>query len=142
MVDFSSLLRKPAFEAKKPEVLPVSPNYLGIVTSFEVGESQNDKKTPFVRFNGKFLAWADDIPEDERHCDITKRSWRRDFYLTDEALFRLDEFLRALGVGSPGAQYEEIIPEVVGQQVKVSVKQYLNKRSNELANETADIGAV
>ena len=138
MVDFSSLLKKPAYEAKKPEALPVSPNYPGVIKSYELLEGQNEKKLPFVRFMVGLTGWADDIDQTDRVGDPSKRTLRRDYYLTDEALYRLDLFLKSLGLAS-GQTYDELLPQVVGARVIVSVKQYMNQRTNEIGNEVAEL---
>lgn len=142
MPDFGSLLRKPAFEAKKPELLPISPNYIGIVGKYELGESKSVNKTPFVRFMGNFISWPDDIDEGDRNCDISKRTWRRDFFLSEDALFRLDEFLRGMGIGEAGALYEDLIPQLIGQQVRINVSTRMDQKTNEIFQDIKDIGAL
>lgn len=138
-VDFSSLLRKPAGEAKKPPALPIA-DYPGVVKGFEYGD-QNKNKTPYVRFQIGLTGWAESVPEDEKDSsvDLSKRQMRRDYYLTDDALWRLDEFLRSCGVEPKGQTYEESIPQVVGAQVIVSVEQYMNQSTSEIGNQIGKV---
>lgn len=133
MPDFSQLLKKPAGEAKRPPALPAG-TYPGIVSGQEQGDS-NRNKTPYVRFQVRLTGPADDVSQDElADIDLAKRQMRRDYYLTDDALWRLDEFIKSCGIPTEGRTYEEVLPEVIGQTVLVSVEQYLGT-NNEIGNQ-------
>lgn len=151
MVDFSLLLKKPSGMALKPQALPPE-TYPGVIKSFEVGDN-NKNKTPYVRLHCGLTGWPDSIDADGRSqkapdgtvkaIDLSKRSMRRDMYLTDDALWRLDELLRALGIEGVGQkQYEELLLELVGKQVMIEVQQYLNQQTNEIGNQIGGIVAV
>lgn len=135
MVDFSSLLRKPAGEAKKPPALPIG-DYPAVIKSFELGD-QNKNKTPYVRFHVGLLGWAESIPESERiaEVDFSKKQMRRDFFLTEDSLYRLDEFLRSVGVRMEGRNYEEVLPDAIGANVLAEVQQYINQSNSEVGNQ-------
>ena len=143
MVDFTQLLSKPAFEAKKPEALPVG-DYTGVIKAYELGDN-NKEKTPYVKYTIALTEWPEDVPEAEKEgINISKRQLSRNFFLrdkegSDQILWRLDEFLRSCGIDGKGRQYQELISEPVGLTVKVSVKQYMNRTSNEIGN---DVGAL
>lgn len=140
MPDFRELLKKPAGEAKKPEALPVA-HYPGKIKNYELGD-QNKNRTPYVRVNLAITGWTDEVEiEDEMKAstDLSKRSLRRDFFLTDDALWRLDEFLAGMGVDIAGRSYEEALPEIVGADVLIEVQQYLNQSTNEIGNQ---VGAL
>lgn len=140
MANFSELLKKPAGEAKKPPALPAA-DYPGIIKSFELGDN-NKNKTPYVRFHLGLLGAAETVDAAEfEGIDLSKRQLRRDFYLTEDSLWRLDEFLRAVGVESAGRNYEEVLPEVVGKNVVVEVQQYLNQQTNEIGNQVGKLTA-
>lgn len=135
---FSDLLKKPAGEAKKPEAFPAG-NYPGIVKSFEVGDN-NKNKTPYVRFNIGLTGVPDgDEFEALVGTDLSKRSFRRDYYLTDDALWRLDDFIRSCGIDPKGRAYEEILPDLVGVAVLVEVQQYMNQTNNEIGNQVGKL---
>lgn len=138
MADFSQFLRKPAGEAKKPQALPIG-DYPGVVKSFEFGD-QNKNRTPYVRFHLGILDFAATVTEEEKAAcgDLSKRQFRRDFYLTDDALWRLDEFLKSCGVPLSGRAYEEAIPEAAGAQVTVEVQQYVSDK-NEVGNQVGKL---
>lgn len=121
MPDFSELLRKPAGEAKRPQALPVG-DYQGVIRSHEVGDS-NRNKTPYVRLGITLTQWPDGM-EPVEGVDLNKRQLRKDFYLTDEALWRFDELIKSCGIDAVGKRYEDVVPLLVGQPVKVEVRHY------------------
>lgn len=134
MVDFAQLLRKPVDEAKRPPALPAG-NYAGMVKSFEIG-NQNKNKTPYVRFHIVLNGWPEEVPNDDRDgIDLAKRQMRRDFFLTDDADWRLADFIKSCGIDASGRTFEDTVPEVIGHPVTVEVQQYLNQTSNEIGNQ-------
>jgi len=142
-VDFSHLLKKPAGEAKKPEAIGIG-NYLGMLRSFEFGETQNEARNPFVRFQTGLVSWPEDFTEEDKlqngkPVDLSKRALRKDFYLTEDALYRLDLFLRSMGISLAGRSYEECIAEAVGKMVTVEVQHYTNRKTGEIGNQLGDM---
>lgn len=139
-VNFKALLSKPAGQAERPKVLPAG-DYPGIVAKFEMGES-SQKKTPYVRFLVNLTGWPDDVPEEDRvttkedgtqvAIDLSKKQQKVDFYLTEDALFRLDDFIKSVGAETSGKTYEEIIPECVGAHVLLALTQETNDKGDEV----------
>ena len=142
MPDFSSLLKKPAGEAKKPDALNAG-DYPGIIKSFEMGDA-NKNKTPYVRFNVGLTSWPDEPQTDAAGTpiDLSKRQLRRDFFFTEEALWRLDAFLAEIGISAKGRSYEEALPETVGANILVEVQQYMNQQTNEIGNQIGGLKAL
>jgi hypothetical protein len=148
MPDFSALLKRPAGEAKRPpELFPG--DYYGLIKGHEVGDN-NQNKTPYVRYQVVLQDWPENSADEwsvmdpetqssytvaKSDVDLSKRQMRKDFYLTDDALWRLDEFIRSCGIDPRGRDYEEIIPTLIGQPVMVEVQQYLNQRTNVTGNQ-------
>lgn len=139
MPDFSQLMRQPAGAAKKPVALPMG-DYPAVIKSFENGD-QNANKTPYLRFHIGLTNFPDSITEEERaDIDLSKKQLRRDFYLTPEAFWRLDEFFRSVGVQFDGVKtYEELAPEVVGASVIAEVQQYVNQKTSEIGNQVGKL---
>lgn len=120
MPDFRSLLSKPAGKSVKPPQLPAG-DYPGIVKKFELGESSK-KKTPYVRFPAALMGWpegAEPLPG----VDLAKRQAHVDFYMTEAAQWRLDDFIKSCGVDMEGRTYEDVLPEIVGKSVIVHMIQ-------------------
>lgn len=152
MVDFSQYMRKPAGQATKPAAL-FPADYPAVVASFEK-PAENKNGNVFIRFQFRLTGWGNAVPEDEKFVkdkdgkptdtpiDPTKRQMRRDFFMTEDALYRLDEFIRACGVNPEGQSYEETIPQCVGANVSVGVEQYVNQKSNEIGNNIGNVSAI
>lgn len=139
MVDFSKLLKAPAGEAKEPKVL-VPGDYPGVIKSWEIKEAPQGKDySSLIRFNIGLTGWAEGLDDEDmldgdgKPLDLSKRQLRRDFY--DNALFRLDEFLKSLGLELSGMTYEEALPLCVGKAVLVEVQQYMNQTTNKFGNQ-------
>lgn len=144
MPDFSSLLSKPAGEAKKPPVLDAG-DYPGVIKGYELGES-SQKKTPYVQFNVGLTSWPDGVEpqtrEDGTAIDLSTKSLNRKMFLTPDALWRLDQMLKDLGIEMSGRSYQDILPETVGTSILVEVRQGLNQQTNDLFNEVNNIKAL
>lgn len=144
-VDFSNLLKKKSGEAKRPKHLPVG-TYPGKIKSFEYGD-KNKNNTPYVRFHLAATSWpetvdaSDQVEDDGRVIDLSKKRLRRDIYLTEDALHILDEFLKSCGQ-ELGASYEEVIPKCVGSDVLIDVGTYVNQQSSEIENQVNKIVGV
>lgn len=149
MPDFTHLLRKPSGQAAKPAALPVG-DYPGVIASFEYGDA-NKNKTPYVRLQLKPVDWPADMPEGDkeqqlpdgtsRPIELGKRTLRRDFYLTEDALHRLDDLIRSCGI-EPGRMYDEIIPELQGKDVIIEIKQRPSQDGEEMFNDVGKVTGV
>lgn len=144
MVDFTQLLRKPAGESKRPKALPIG-DYPGVVRSWEVGD-QNKNRTPYVRFQLVLTEWPDSVSDEDREAsevsDLSKRALRKDFYLTEESTWRLDNFIRSCDVDPMNRTYEEVLPQLIGQPVIIHVDHYLNQQSGDIGNSVGEVVGV
>ena len=129
-VDFKSLLSKPLDEVKAPVPLPAG-TYHGIIKEYKFDESK-EKKTPFIRFTIQLTGAGDDVePEEVATIDWSKKQLRKDFYLTEDALFRFKKFLESLGIDTVGKSFDSLIPETQGANVLVEVTQRPNTQNPE-----------
>ena len=138
MPDFSHLLRKPAGTHKRPDALPAG-DYPVVIKKHEVADN-NRNRTPYVRFALGYLDWPDTVEEAEKYTDdgeggrkiidLTKRQINFDFFLTDDALWRLDHFLETAGIEAKGKFYEEIFPELHGLNCLAAVIQRMDDEGN------------
>ena len=120
-VNFAALLSKRVDETERPKVFPAGP-YRGIVSGHEFLTSSK-KGTPFVRFNVKLISPLEGVDEElfEQAGGMDKLSARKplnfDFYLTDDALYRLREFLEnGLQMNGSGRAFDEMIPETTNAE--------------------------
>jgi hypothetical protein len=145
--DFTSYLRPPAASVGRPPVLPAE-LYSGIIKNWEVGDN-NQNKTPYVRYHIGLVDWPESVPESARTTvgpdhqiyliDLSKRQFRRDFFLTPDAYYRLTEFLQSCGIEVPlengVADFESSAPQAVGCRIKVEIQVYTNQRTGEPGNQ-------
>lgn len=136
-MSFADILNKPVQSAEKPRPVPPG-SYMLRIKGREIGESQQ-KKTPFVRFFYTIEAPGPDVNMAQLDgVDLTKKTLRDDFYLTDDALYRLREFLEnALGLNCSNESFGQVLVKTDGLRVIGNVKQVASKRegSTDIFNE-------
>jgi hypothetical protein len=117
MTEFSSLLGHKVDDAKPPPPLPAG-MYMLQVTGYELGTSSGEKKTPRVRVHFGILEAGEDVdPALLQDVDITKKALRDDMWLTPDALYRLGDFLNALGCHTEGRTFDQVLPEAKGKTI-------------------------
>lgn len=140
--DFSNLLSEPVGSAKRPPVKPAG-TYHGTIASYKFDESSK-KKTPYVQFSCTNIRPGEDIdqealrdPEGES-IDLSKWKPTSEFYLTPEAMWRLDEFLAPLS-GAAGRPKNEVIPELRGLPVILTVGVFPTEDGKSFFNRVSSI---
>lgn len=124
-LDFSKLLSKPMDSVEKPKPLPAG-TFLGVISKYEFGESK-DKKTPYVRFFLNLTGPGPDIEASSvEGIDFSKKQLRRDYFLTDDAMYRLKDLLQSVGIPTAGRTFDESIPDTLNCQVIIEVTQRNN----------------
>jgi hypothetical protein len=142
-VDFAKLLSKPLDDVKKPPAWPAG-TYLGHVARFEFGD-QNKNSTPYARFHIKVTSAGPGLePSELEGIDFTKgREFRKDFYLTEEADWRLKEFIESCGVPTTGRTFAETVPECANAQVQLEIIQQNSQRNaEELVNFAGEVKGI
>lgn len=121
--DLSNFLGKRTDEVEKPKPLPVG-NYGWLIQGHEITES-SQKKTPGVKFFFQPFEAKDDVDEDllAEVKEPFKRKMAHTFWLTEDSLWRLNEFVKmVLGSDAEGKTLEEAIPETTGQQFIAAIR--------------------
>lgn len=130
MPDFKTLLQKPVTSAERPK--PKAPGtYNGMVQRFEFGEA-GEKKTPYVRYHINNVSPGPEVDMEENArngIDLAKWSPYKDFYLTDDSIYRLREFIESCKIPVDGRSFNETIPEVVGKPVQFEVVNTPSKKN-------------
>lgn len=122
-IDFKNLLTKSVGTAERPKAKPDG-TYHGVIEGFRF-DSSRVKKTPFVRFTVGQISPGADVDQAllaEAGIDLSKWKPTVDYYLTDEAMFRLDETIEKIVPNSNGRSYNETIPEMKGKPVIITAK--------------------
>lgn len=111
--DFDALLSKNADDIERPVPVPQG-SYVFTVLKHKFDNSTK-KGTPYVEFECQATAPLDDVDEEElrEYGDLGQKQpkLRNTFYLTEDALFRLTDFLEHLGLDTAGRTLAELIPE-------------------------------
>lgn len=104
---FESILDTPTTDVERPKPLPAGTYDVIISGMPEHGESAQ-KKTPFVRFIYKLAAAHDDVDETEltelltdkdgNVTPLTEKTIRDTYYITPDALWRLNDVLGNMGI--------------------------------------------
>lgn len=130
--NLASLLNKNADEAKRPIAFNEG-TYFGVIKSHEFGES-SQKKTPFVQYNIELTHAHDDVDlvgydEDGKEVELNPagKMVNATFYLSDNALFMLKDFIKGFNIETEGRTFNELIPQPVGQPVQVELNRLPNK---------------
>lgn len=138
MPDFSTILNKPTDSITKPKAIPAG-TYHGMATAHELGESMK-QKTPFVRYLLRLTAADASIaPELLEGVDITKKQLRKDFFLTEDAQYRLIEAIESCGVQKTGMSLGQIIPQLCNRPLMIEVTQRLSEDGQETYNDVKTI---
>lgn len=127
MTDFASLLEKKVEETERATPLP-NGSYKVVATRHETGESSK-KKTPYTRIFFKIEEPLGDVDLEElkKVKKVTEKERFDDFYMTEDAMFRLREFLEQtlkLRVGG-GRTFKDALSEIPGKRAIVVMKQEL-----------------
>jgi len=139
--DFRSLLSKPMDEIERPKPWPAG-TYYGSITDHKFDVSAQ-KRTPYVRFTIQASSAGDNIdPSDLEGIDLSKKPLRKDYYLTEDALYRVKAMLESIGITTEGRALGECIPETRNAQVMFEVTQRNSPDGREIYNDVGDLVGV
>lgn len=142
MSDFRALLDQEVTTVERPKPLPAG-NYVFNVGEYEFGKSAK-KGTDFVTIKLTPIMAQEDVDAEELATalgdkSLTDKGFKVDFYLTPDALWRLDEFLiEKLGMTEPMSRTARL-EQLAGKQVvgQVSHTKSRNDENIIYANITA-----
>lgn|SRR5574337_489417 len=132
--NFRELLSMPSDGFKRPPALPEG-HYRAIIKNHEFGTSSK-KKTPFVRFLVTPTEPTEDVDADLLEgIDLSKKEFRKDYYITPDALYRLREMLDSVLGEQEGRSFDERIPDTRGVEVIIGISQRVDDNSGEVFND-------
>jgi hypothetical protein len=127
----SSILDRAGTEIERPRPLPPG-TYRAIVTGAPRFDKSTKKGTDYVEFTVKFIAAEEDVDEDDLAHALTKpsgdtvplteKTTRITFYLTEDAAWRLKDFLKHCGVYDESQSLRQMIANTQNAEVLVSMK--------------------
>lgn len=125
-VDFSAILNKKVNEVEAPASFPAG-SYNMVVLGYTTGTSQK-KNTPYIEFEFGVQSPNEDVDMDEYNKikNPAERHLKTQFYITEESLFRLKDFLKACGIDVEcDRTLNELLPEATGTTVVGIIKKEL-----------------
>ncbi len=118
--DFKALLKQQADEVVRPPPIPAG-TWGCQIQSHTFGKSAK-KQTPYVQFAWALMEPGPDIDtaelEDFKHQG---KVIKQDFYVTEDALYRLREFFENLGCEVQGKSLEELVQDSTGLPGMLSI---------------------
>jgi hypothetical protein len=122
--NFSSILDESPTEVAAPVPLPQG-TYLCVVQGSPVYDKSTKKGTPYVEFSLRPIAADEDIDENDldESGGFENKLLRATFYLTEDAIYRLDEFHAHCGIDlDDGDSRRARNDAIMNAQVRVFVK--------------------
>lgn len=126
----SSILDRQYGDAERPKPMPVG-TYRMMVTGAPRFDKSKNKGTEFVEFTLKYISAEEDVDEDDLREALTKstgetvpiqeKTNRLTFYLTEDAVYRLDDFLRHLGIDGEFSR-AQAIAEATNRECLASIR--------------------
>jgi len=151
MTDMSSLLRPSAKLTLPPPVIPAD-IYPGLIKTYEAAQSANGN--PMLRIQLALTGWPDTVSPSDRvqiapdgeeiPIDLSRKQMRKDFFLTDAAYYRYENFLKAMGFeittdAAGNKDYETPTTRLMGLAVRVEVQRILSRTTNEFINVVGEL---
>jgi len=136
MTAFSDILSRQASEIERPKPLPVG-TYICQVKGLPRQDVSSKKGTPFWEFTLIPVGHLDDVTAEDLEAvgGLANKTLRATFYLTDEAEYRLADFLKALNI-DVDRSYEEAVNDAPGQTV---LAQVIHTSSNDGSTKYAEV---
>lgn len=125
MASLEEILNRPSGEIKAPEAFPVG-TYHCLVDGPPTPGKSSKKQTDFLQFKFKILSPMGDVDAAKAaEQQVVGKIINADFYITDDAVYRLNEFLvDHLGIDNDNGniQLRELIASAPGKQVLVKLR--------------------
>lgn len=135
---FRELLSRTSDTIERPRALATG-HYRGKILRHEFGSSRQ-KQTPFVRF---FLQPTEETEDVEAGAnggmDFTTREYRKDFFITPAAVYRLSDMLDAVLGKDPSRSFDERLPDTDNAEVIFGVTVRHDDERNEDFNDVTTI---
>lgn len=140
---FSDILDTPSSDVERPKPLPQG-SYLCVVKGLPRHDVSSQKKTPFVEFTLQPLEAREDVYADDLEAmgGIADKTIRATYYLTNESVFRLKDFLDHCGAGDDTMTLRDRIDEAPNCQVVAFVKHRASQDGQSIYAELAKTAPV
>lgn len=115
---FQSVLDTPAGDIERPKPAPVG-SYVCVVQGQPKIDKSSKKQTEYVEYTLKPLEALDDVDEDALDAwGIKDKTFRITFYITENSIYRLKEFLQHCGIEmEDDGSLRQYVAEAAGKQI-------------------------
>ncbi len=141
--NFDDILSRPASEVERPKPLPQG-SYLCIVKGLPRHDKSSKKLTPFVEFTLQPTAAGEDVDEEDLAAmgGIANKTIRATYYKTEDALWRLTDFLEHCGIDLEGKSISQAIDETPNCEVIAFIKHRASEDGQSIFAELAKTAPV
>lgn len=141
--NFGALLDKPSTEIERPKPLPAG-SYTCVVKGLPRFDKSSKKQTEFVEFTLQPLAAGEDVDADELESmgGIANKTIRATYYITEDALWRLKDFLAHLGIEDEDRSLRQMIEDAPGKQVIAYIRHRASEDGSSVYAELAKMAPV
>lgn len=122
--NFGALLDQAPSETERPKPLPQG-TYVTMIQGLPRQDKSTKKGTEYVEFTHKLLSAGEDVDAEELAAmgGIGDKTMRNTYYITENSLWRLKDFLSHCGIDVDAVgSYREAIDETPGKQVSIYIK--------------------
>jgi len=142
MTSLSDILDRQSSDIERPKPLPAG-SYICVVKGLPRFDKSSKKQTPFVEFTLQPLEALDDVDKEalEEMGGFNNKTIRATYYLTDDAAYRLKDFLDHCGIDEDGTLRQRI-ESTPGCQVVANLKHSPNMSGDGIRAELASTSAV
>ena len=125
--NFGALLDKPASDVERPKPLPQG-SYHCVVKGLPRFDKSSKKFTEFVEFTLQPTAAGEDVDEEDLAAmgGIANKTIRATYYITEDALWRLKDFLSHCGIEEDGS-----LRNMIDQTPNCEVIAFIKHRASE-----------
>ncbi len=140
---FESILDMPSSEVERPKPLPVG-SYVGVVQGQPRMDKSSKKGTEFVEFTIKLLQALDDVNSDklEEMGGIGDKSVKATYYLTENSVWRLKDFLDHCEAGDNDMTLGQRVSETPGKSITVKIRHELTQDGSYTVARVGDTAPV
>lgn len=143
--DFKELLAKNMDQVERPKAWPAG-HYFGKLGKFTL-DDRNRNNTPYARFAIQATSADDDVDAEAlnealKGKPISERNFRKDFFLTDEAEYRLKEMMESIGINVSGRSIGECLPECPGADIHFELTMEPSQDGKDYINNVGTITGV
>ncbi len=125
--NFGALLDKPASDVERPKPLPQG-SYHCVVKGLPRFDKSSKKFTEFVEFTLQPTSAGEDVDEEDLEAmgGIANKTIRATYYITEDALWRLKDFLGHCGIEEDGS-----LRNMIDQTPNCEVIAFIKHRASE-----------